>query len=69
MKKTLVVDIVLVNSVRWAEGGKGVKGAKAKGWDSCYQTRDGSGWEFITTIKKLALQVSRGSLLFFARGQ
>jgi hypothetical protein len=67
MKKTVIVDVVIGNSVMWAEGGgKGVKG-EVKGWGSCYQTGDQSGWEFATVSKKLALQVSRGSL-FFARG-
>jgi hypothetical protein len=40
-----------------------VKGVKAKGRGSCYQTGDQGGWEFVTTSKKLALQVSWGSLL------
>jgi hypothetical protein len=48
-------------------GGKGLKGVKAKGWGSCYQNGDQGGWEFVTTSKKLALQVSGGSLSF-ARG-
>jgi hypothetical protein len=46
---------------------KGVKGVIAKGWDSCYQTEDQGGWDFITTSKKLAPQVS-GDSLIFARG-
>jgi hypothetical protein len=41
-----------------------VKGVKAKGWGNFYQTRDQGGWEFVTTSKKLALQVSKDSLLF-----
>jgi hypothetical protein len=49
-------------------GGKGVKGEKAKGWGSFYQTGDQSGWGFVTTYKKLALQVSKGFLINFARG-
>jgi hypothetical protein len=40
-----------------------VKGVKAKGWDSCYQKRDQGVWEFITTNKKLDLQVSKVGLL------
>jgi hypothetical protein len=40
----------------WGE--KGVKGVKAKGCGSCYQTREQGGWGFVTTSKKLALQVS-----------
>ncbi len=65
MKKTVIVDVVFVNSVMWAEGqgwerGKGVKGVKTKGWGSCYQTGNQGGWKFVTTSKKLALQVSRG---------
>ncbi len=46
---------------------KGVKGVKTNGLGSCYQTRDQGGWEFVTTSKKLAPQVSGDSLLF-ARG-
>jgi hypothetical protein len=49
--------------------GKGVKGARAKGWGSCYQTGDQGGWEFffffVAMSRKLAFQVSRGSLLLF----
>jgi hypothetical protein len=41
---------------------------KAKGWGSCYRTGDQGGWEFAATSKKLALQVSWGSLLSSARG-
>ncbi len=36
----------------------GGKGVKAKGLGSCYQTGNQGGWEFVTTSKKLALQVS-----------
>jgi hypothetical protein len=64
-KMTVIVDVVVVNSVMWAEGvGRGVKGVRVKGWGSCYQAGDQSGWEFATMSKKLALQVSRGSLFF-----
>jgi hypothetical protein len=53
----------------WAEGWEGGKGergegAKTKGWGRCYQTGNQSGREFVTMSKKLAIQVSRGSLLF-----
>ncbi len=44
-------------------GGKGVKGVKAKGWGSWYQTGDQGGLIFVTTSKELAHQVSRDSLL------
>ncbi len=44
-----------------------MKGAKVKGWGSCYQAGDQSGGEITNVSKKLALQVSQGSL-FFARG-
>jgi hypothetical protein len=40
-----------------------VKGVKAKGWASCYQTGDQGGWEFVTTSKKLALRVSNVGIL------
>jgi hypothetical protein len=33
-------------------GEKGVKGAKAKGWVSFWQTIDRGGWEFVTTSKE-----------------
>jgi hypothetical protein len=29
-----------------------VRGVKAKGWDSCWQTRDKGGWGFVTTSKE-----------------
>ncbi len=45
----------------WAEGWEGMRGEKAKGWGSCYQTGDRSEWEFATMSKKLALQVIGGS--------
>jgi hypothetical protein len=44
-----------------------VKGVKAKGWGTCYHTGDQGGWEFVTTSKKLAHQVSR-DFFCFARG-
>jgi hypothetical protein len=64
MKKTVIVDVVIVNSVMWAEGWQRGKRGKSQGWGSCYQTGDQGGWEFVTTSKKLALQVSKGLLLF-----
>jgi hypothetical protein len=73
MKKTVIVDVVFVNNVMGNEGwergesGEKVKGVKAKGWGSCCQTADQGGWEFVTTSKKLALQVS-GDFLVFAGG-
>jgi hypothetical protein len=42
----------------------GGKGIKAKGWGSCYW----AGWEFVTTSKKLALQVSKAGFFAGARG-
>jgi hypothetical protein len=33
-------------------GEKGVKGVKAKGWVSFWQTIDRGGWEFVTTSKE-----------------
>jgi hypothetical protein len=44
----------------WERGERG----KSQRWGSSYQTGDQGGWEFITTSKKLALQVSRVFLLF-----
>jgi hypothetical protein len=63
----VIVDVVFVNSVLWAEGWEGGERGKAKGWDSCYQRGDQSGGGFSITSKKLALQVSR-FLIIFARG-
>jgi hypothetical protein len=40
-KKTEIVDVVVVNSVMWAEGvGEGVKGVRVKGW--ALATRQGT---------------------------
>ncbi len=67
-KKTVIVDVVFVNSVMWVERWeRGERGEDLR-VGSCYQTGSPGGWEFITTSKKLALQVTRGPLLFFARG-
>ncbi len=44
-----------------------MKGVKAKGWGSCYQTRDKGGWGFVTMSIKLALQVTNMGLLFLAK--
>ncbi len=46
-----------------------MKRARVKGWGSCYQARDQRGWEFATMSKKLALQVSWGSLLLLQGGK
>jgi hypothetical protein len=32
MKKAVIVDVIVVNSVMGLRGGKGVKGARVKGW-------------------------------------
>ncbi len=47
MKKTGIVDVVR---------------GKSQGVRQCYQTRDQGGWEFVTTSKNLALQVSKVGL-------
>ncbi len=60
----MIVDVFVVNSVMWAEGWERGERGKSQGWDSCYQTEDQGGWEFVTTSKKLALQVSRGPIVF-----
>ncbi len=67
-KKALIVDVVMVNSVMWAEGWERGERGKSQGWGSCYKAGDQGGWEIITTSKKLALQVSRGSFIVFAMG-
>jgi hypothetical protein len=55
----VIVDVVIVNSLLWAEGvGMGVKGVRVKGWGSCYQVGHQRGWQFATMTKILALQVS-----------
>jgi hypothetical protein len=66
-KKTVIVDVVIVDSVMWAEGWERGERGKSQGWSSCYQTGDQGGWKFVTMSKKLALQVSRGFLIVFAR--
>ncbi len=64
----MIVDVISVNSVMGTEGWeRGERGKSQGGGSSCYPTGDQSGWEFITTSKKLAFQVSGNSLLF-ARG-
>ncbi len=66
----MTVDVIFVLNVMGTEGlerGERVKGVKAKGWGSCYHTGDQGGWDFVTTSKKLVLQLSGDSLLF-ARG-
>jgi hypothetical protein len=45
----------------------GVKGVKAKGWGSCYQTGDQGGWEVVTTSRKLAIQVVKQGFFIDAR--
>jgi hypothetical protein len=63
MKKTVIVEFVLVNCRMGAEGWERGERGKNQGRGSCYQTGDQGGWEFATTSKKLALQISRGSSL------
>jgi hypothetical protein len=67
MKNTVIVDVVIVNSVMWAEGWERGERDKSQGVGHCYQTGYRSGWEFATMSKKLALQVSWGSLSFLQR--
>jgi hypothetical protein len=52
-KKTVIVDVIFVNSVIGTEGWERGEWVKAKGWGSYYQTGDQGGWEFVTTSKKL----------------
>ncbi len=59
MKKDVIVDVVIVNGIMWAEGWERGERDKSQGWGSCYQTG--------TLSKKLALQVSRGFLNVFSR--
>ncbi len=47
-----VVDVPYVNIVTWSVGWVRRGGRTGKGWGSCEQTRDKSGWEFATTSKK-----------------
>ncbi len=35
-KKTVIVDVVLVNGVMWAEGWERGERGKSQGWSSCY---------------------------------
>jgi hypothetical protein len=63
-KKTMIVDVAYANSLMRIVGWEGGEtGKKPKGWGSCYQTGDQGGWEFVTTSKKLALQVSKTRLI------
>jgi hypothetical protein len=43
MKKTVIVDVIFVTSVMWAEGWERGERVKAKGQGSCYQTGDQGG--------------------------
>ncbi len=43
---------LLCNIVTWSVGWVCRGGRTSKGWGSCQQTRDKSGWEFATTSKK-----------------
>jgi hypothetical protein len=49
---TEIVNVVDVNNEMCMWGEKGVKMVKAKGWGSCWQTRDKGGWELVTTRKE-----------------
>ncbi len=51
-RTTEIDDVVCVNNVIWTVGCERVRGAKAKWWDSCWQTRDKGGWVFVTTSKE-----------------
>jgi hypothetical protein len=52
MKTTVIVDVVYVNNVIQTMGCERVRGVKAKGWGSCWQTRDKGGWVFATMSKE-----------------
>jgi hypothetical protein len=43
MKKTVIVDIVIVNNVMGLKGWERGEGARITGWGSCFQTRDQTG--------------------------
>ncbi len=67
IKKTEIVDVVVVIWY-WARGGVGVRaGLESKGEGSWFQARDLSGWEFATMNKASVFQVS-GFFLYSARG-
>jgi hypothetical protein len=57
-RKTEIVGVVYVNDVILTVGCERARGVKAKGWNSCWQTRDKGGWDLLPRAKKLALQVS-----------
>ncbi len=63
MKKTVIVDVVFANSVMWAEEWeRGERGESSRVGQLLPDW--GPGWMgILTTSKKLALQVHRGSLL------
>jgi hypothetical protein len=65
-KKTVIFDVVVVNSVLGLKGWEGVKRVGIKGWGRCYQARDQSGWGFATMSKTPDFQVKLGlPFLFF----
>jgi hypothetical protein len=66
-KKTVIVDVIFVSSVMWAEGWeRGERGERCENQrvGQVLPDWDQGGWEFVTTSKKLALQVNGGSFLF-----
>jgi hypothetical protein len=67
-KKTVMIDVVVVNNVIGLKGWERGEGVRIKGWGSCYQARDQSGWGFATMSKTSAFQVSWGSFLLSTSG-
>jgi hypothetical protein len=67
MKKTMLVDVVFVNNVMWAERGKGVKGAKAMGGQLLPDK--GPGWMGIHHPEQEAGSPSKWGFLYcFCKG-
>ncbi len=58
----MIVDVVIVNSVMWAEGWERGEGGKSQRLGPLLHDRGSEWMGFRHPSKKLAFQVSRGSL-------
>jgi hypothetical protein len=67
-KKTVIVDVVIVNSVMWAEGWERGERGKSQRVGQLLPDRGPERMGIRHHEQETGLQVSRGSLSFFARG-
>jgi hypothetical protein len=65
MKKNMIVDVVIVNSVMGVKGWERGEESQNQEVGICYQTGNQNGWGFATMSKTLDFQVSLGFVLFF----